>query len=82
VADCYLDLNKRDAAIKELHTLCKSHPNFVDARLKLGLTLYQTGSVVDAIDQWEGVLYRDPSNSKAKQYVRMAQNAVNTSAQL
>jgi hypothetical protein len=30
---------------------------------------------VEAIEEWEKVLLRDPKNEQAKEYIRIAQNA-------
>lgn len=75
IADLYAKVGQDTRAIKELKSLIALHPLFVAARLKLGLILYGLNKLDDAIEQWESALLRDPQNSEAQKYIRMARAA-------
>lgn len=75
IADLYTKVGKGNQAIKELRQLIALHPHFVAARLRLGLIYYSMNKLSESIEQWESVLLRDPKNSEALKYIRMAQSA-------
>ncbi len=75
IVECYLKLEENDLAIKTLQQVILASPHFTQAKLKLGLIFYKTKRFVEAIEQWEGILLKDPQNSIANQYLQMAQDA-------
>lgn len=75
IADLYTKLGQDSRAIKELKTLIALHPQFIAAKLRLGLVLYGLNKLTEAVDQWESVLLRDPMNPEAQKYLRMARAA-------
>lgn len=75
IVECYLKLDENDLAIKTLQQVILASPHFTQAKLKLGLIFYKTKRFVDAIEQWEGILLKDPQNSIANQYLQMAQDS-------
>lgn len=79
LAEVYTQLGQKDRAIKDLKNLIREYPQFLQARLKLGLIFYQANQIAEAVEQWENVLARDPQNGEALRYVRMAQAAGITS---
>jgi tetratricopeptide (TPR) repeat protein len=46
-------------------------PNYVPARLQLGVTLLALGEPQAAQEQWQQVIALEPENSQAKMYLRM-----------
>ncbi|MBX3017016.1 MAG: tetratricopeptide repeat protein [Bdellovibrionaceae bacterium] len=75
VAECFVKLGDGERAIRELKTLIKDFPQYLPARVKLGLVYYNQNFIAEATEQWENVLYRDPQHAEAKKYLKMAQAA-------
>jgi tetratricopeptide (TPR) repeat protein len=78
IIECWIQKSDPNRAARELKVLVQEFPQFVPARLKLGLLYYNARRTLDAIQQWEGVLHRDPQHPVALKYIRMAQEAGNT----
>ena len=70
ISEVYVHQGASDKAIKELKNLIIEFPQFIQARLKLGVILYNNSKTVEAIEQWENVLIRDPQNPEARKYIR------------
>ncbi|MBX2987974.1 MAG: tetratricopeptide repeat protein [Bdellovibrionaceae bacterium] len=79
IADAHVHLGQTDRAIKDLRALVREYPHLVPSRLKLGLVLYNSNNIAEAVEQWENVLIRDPENPEALRYLKMAQAAGITS---
>lgn len=62
-------------AMQELQQLKRECPEYVPARLQLGLLHYSQGNVLDAELEWEGVQAVDPTNREAHAYLEMAKRA-------
>ncbi len=75
LVECYLKSNDIDRAVTILKQIIAASPQFIPARLKLGLVYYKTKKSVEAIEQWESVLLRDPQNLIAKKYLQMTQES-------
>jgi tetratricopeptide (TPR) repeat protein len=75
IADSFVKKGDTDRAIRELRNVVKDQPKFTPARVRLGVLLYNSNKVLDAVETWEGVLLRDPENPEAKRLIRMAQEA-------
>lgn len=75
IVECNLRLGQTDLAMKDLRNLIRDYPNYYGARLKLGKILYDLHRVAEAVEQWENVLKRDPTNAIAKSYLQLG-NAV------
>lgn len=73
IIDCFLALEERDKAAKELVDLIKQYPTFMGARIKLGRIYFEDGNVIQAVEAWEAVLARDPDHVEAKRLLRQAQ---------
>jgi tetratricopeptide (TPR) repeat protein len=73
VVECHLHLEDTARAQQELRALIQEFPQFTPARLKLGMIHYNGGQVIEAVEQWEGILMRDPEHPTALQYLKMAQ---------
>lgn len=61
-------------ALKMLRELTAEYPSFLPAQLKTGVVLFHAHRIVEAIEEWERVLMRDPNNKEAKEYIRAAHN--------
>ena len=75
LAECYVQAGQKDKAIKELKALLQADPRLAAPRLKLGLILYNSHHIAEAVDQWENVLRYDNKNQDAQRYLKMAQAA-------
>lgn len=65
-------------AIEELRSLKSEYPNYVPARVALGLLHYGQGNVLEAQTEWENALYKDPSNEEVQMYLNLAKSATET----
>ncbi len=75
IVECYIKLEDYELATKILKQIIVASPNFTPAKLKLGLIYYKTKRFVEAIEQWEGILLKDPQNAVANRYLQMAQDS-------
>lgn len=75
LTECYVQAGQKDRAIKELKSLLNSDPRLTAPRLKLGLILYNSHHIAEAVDQWENILRYDAKNQEALRYLKMAQAA-------
>lgn len=75
IAECYVQAGHKDKAIKELKNILQANPKLIAPRLKLGLILYNSHHIAEAVDQWENVLRYDAKNAEALRYLKMAQAA-------
>jgi tetratricopeptide (TPR) repeat protein len=62
-------------AMQELQALKHEQPNYVPARIQLGLLHYSQGNVLDAELEWEAVLDIEPTHREAVAYLEMAKQA-------
>ncbi len=73
LAECYVQAGAKDKAIRELKTVLQMNMKLISPRLKLGLILYNSNMIAEAVDQWENVLRLEPRNDEALRYLKMAQ---------
>ncbi len=59
-------------AIQELQQLKNEHPDYVPARIQLGLLHYSQGNILDAELEWETISEIEPDNREAQAYLEMA----------
>lgn len=78
IIECFIKKNDEQRAIKELRSLVQEFAQFVPARLKLGLMYFNAKRTVEAVEQWEAVLMRDPEHPIAVRYLQMAQESGST----
>ncbi len=78
IIECFMKKDDATLAFKELRALVQEYPQFVPARLKLGVLYWSAKRTVEAIEQWESVLLRDPEHPQALKYLQMAQEAGST----
>lgn len=62
-------------AIEELKRLKYEHPEYLDGRVALGLLYYSSNDIIQAEDEWEYVLKKDPLHQEAMMYLNLAKNA-------
>lgn len=62
-------------AMQELQTLKSEAPEYIPARIQLGLLHYSQGNILDAELEWEGVMNIEPTNREAIAYLDMAKQA-------
>lgn len=82
IADVHVRMGQGDRAVKDLRQLLREFPQLVPGRVKLGLILYNSNHIAEAVEQWENALMRDPENPEALRYLKMAQAAGITSLDL
>jgi tetratricopeptide (TPR) repeat protein len=75
LTECFVQAGQRDKAIRELKALLSAEPRLAAPRLKLGLILYNSHHIAEAVDQWENILRFEPKNQDALRYLKMAQAA-------
>lgn len=62
-------------AMQELQQLKGESPDYIPARIQLGLLHYSQGNVLDAELEWESVAEIEPQNREAAAYLAMAKRA-------
>lgn len=62
-------------SIQELQQIKREHPQYIPARIQLGLLHYSQGNILDAELEWENVKVIDPNNREAQAYLTMATKA-------
>jgi tetratricopeptide (TPR) repeat protein len=62
-------------SMQELQQLKKENPEYVPARIQLGLLHYSQGNVLDAELEWENIIAIEPKNREAHAYLQMAKKA-------
>lgn len=72
VAECFMKIQKEQRAIQELQLFLRDYPQNIEARVRLGVYLYQMNRVYEAVEEWEKVQMRDPHNADAKHYLQLA----------
>lgn len=73
IVECMVRKNELGRAIKELRLICHEASDHIEARLKLGLLYYKQKQTLEAVEQWEAILLRDPEHPEALKYLKMAQ---------
>lgn len=78
VVECFIKQDDNAQALRELKALVQEYPQFIPARLKLGLMYFSSRKMIEAVEQWESVLLRDPEHPLAVKYLQMAQETGST----
>lgn len=73
ISECYVQAGQKDKAIKELKAVIQYDGKLVKPRLKLGLILYNSHMIAEAVEQWENIIRLEPKNTDALRYLKMAQ---------
>ena len=78
IADTLYKDDKKLQALNDLISLKKEFPHYVSGRVLLGLVRYSLGHVIEAVEEWERVLEKEPENENAKAYLKLARTANTT----
>lgn len=62
-------------SMQELQQLKRENPQYIPARIQLGLLHYSQGNILDAELEWENILSLDPNQREAHAYLKMAKKA-------
>jgi tetratricopeptide (TPR) repeat protein len=62
-------------ALQDLQALKHEHPEYIPARIHLGLLHYSQGNLIDAEIEWEDVLRAQPSHPEAEAYLGMVRRS-------
>lgn len=79
LAKTYAKKSFINKAYDELQALKHEQPNFLPARIALGVLFYGSGKILEAQSEWEKVLTKDPRNEEALMYLNLSRTATETS---
>jgi tetratricopeptide (TPR) repeat protein len=66
------DSGDMQGAILEYERILREKPDYLPARLALGLAYYARGQKEKAVGEWTDILRREPNHERAKIYLQMA----------
>ena len=75
LAETYRQMGDLTAARYELEETIGVRPDYLPARVALGVVMLLSGQRAEAVRIWEDALKRDPKNKAAEMYLRMANSA-------
>jgi tetratricopeptide (TPR) repeat protein len=75
IADAFVKKGEHRHAVRELKNVVRDYPQFIPARIKLGIVLYNSQNIQEAVQVWEAALTRDPDNKEAQNFIRIAQRS-------
>jgi tetratricopeptide (TPR) repeat protein len=78
LAKVYAKKGLNSKAMEELSRLKNEHPEFLEARVSLGVLHFTTGNTLKAQTEWEAVLARNPRHEKAGMYLNLSKAATET----
>jgi tetratricopeptide (TPR) repeat protein len=67
------ELGRTEEALEILTRTTEQRPDYLDARIQLGITYFARGFLDRASDQWKEVLRANPSHTKALMYMSFLQ---------
>jgi tetratricopeptide (TPR) repeat protein len=70
----YRDMGSHDAAIVAYEDVKREKPDYLPARVALGVTLFSIGRKAEAVREWEAVLSIDANEKQAAAYLRMVED--------
>lgn len=79
VAKVYAKKNFLSKAFEELRRLKTEYPNYMPARIALGILHYGNGNVLKARAEWQKILAKEPKHPEAGMYLKLSENATETS---
>ncbi|MGK0366979.1 MAG: tetratricopeptide (TPR) repeat protein [Thermoproteota archaeon] len=79
VAKVFSKKGYKARALDELRKLKSEFPDYVPARIALGLLHYGNGDVLSAQTEWQNVLSKDPKHEEALMYFNLSSNSTETS---
>lgn len=82
IAKVYSKKGYVSKAIEELRSLKSEYPSFIQARVALGLLYYSSGNALEAQNEWQYALNKDPLNTELQMYLELSKSATETSLNL
>lgn len=79
VAKVYSKKGYINKAIETLRGLKSEHPGYTPARVALGLIHYGSGNVLEAQNEWQNAIEKDPANEELQMYLSLSNSATETS---
>lgn len=79
IAKVYAKKNFIGKAFEELKKLKIENPNYIQARISLGVLYYGSGKILEAQSEWQQVLSKEPFNKEANMYMNLSKTASETS---
>ena len=67
------DVGQIEQAAEELQQALVDKPQYLPARVQLGVCLYSLGRIDEAVAAWNEVLKQDPKNASASMYIKLVQ---------
>ena len=65
-------------AFEELRKLKSEHPSYIPARVALGLLHYGKGNAIEAHNEWQNALLKEPHNQEIQMYLNISNSATET----
>ena len=62
-------------AVDELKKLKNEYPNYIPARISLGVIYFGNGNILEAQAEWQKVLSKEPNHKEALMYLNLSKNA-------
>ena len=79
IAKVYAKKGFMSKAFDELKKVKNEMPDFLPARVSLGVLYYGNGNILEAQSEWEKVLSKEPHHSEAQMYLNLSKTATETS---
>lgn len=78
IAKVYAKKNFIAKAFEELKKLKTEHPNYLQARVALGILYFGSGKILEAQTEWQQVISKEPLNKEAHMYLNLSKTATET----
>lgn len=78
IAKVYAKKGFLSKSFDELRRLKNERPDYMPARVSLGILHYGQGNILEAQSEWEKVLIKDPKNEEAAMYLNLSRTATET----
>lgn len=78
IAKAYSKKGYLAKAFEELRKLKSEHPSYIPARVALGLLHYGKGNAIEAQNEWENALLKEPHNEEIQMYLNISHSATET----
>ncbi len=79
IAKVYAKKGFISKAVETLKLLKNEKPEFLDGRVALGVLYYGNGNIIEAQNEWQKVISKDPHHSEAAMYLNLSHTATETS---
>ena len=78
IAKVYSKKGYVSKAFESLRSLKSEYPNYIPARVALGLLHYGKGNTIEAQSEWQNALSKNPANEEIQMYLSLSKNATET----